>query len=489
MPYPTNPLIKERAYFSVPNVNNNIILVPDLGGWTFPDDGITVITRIRVPVWGSGNADILVSQRTDQTGMPWWDLRIANVGHLQFFSNNGVDANVSTTIVNVATMSTLPTNEWVWLAAVYRPNNGTGRAARGYTRVDENSPWVEIGSAGGSSHSIPVVSTPLSIGAHSTGNNAFQGDISYMALYTNPGGNQPGGTLMFEFDGTETFTPDATWFPAKSGHPITITRTTGPNPVLLTPRVDRTRVQPIPGWAEFSGDNGNYINASPGAVPADTDVEFRCDFTIPHQLRPGVSSGRVVSGNYIAEVTVNGYYRHAIRTSDTIWNYVQTTIASITGWPAKGTRIQSRAVWDADTATFSQYWRLAEYDLLDDDAPWNFVGSVVLAGKTVTATGNFQVGGQTNLTFRGSIFRALILHNGSVFYDIDFSTDVTDAAATTITTRSGHTVSVARDSSGIILRPTQYNAYWIDDDGISRAVLDAYFNGARADELEIPVST
>lgn len=254
------------GYVAFPDSNGNTLKVPPSTDWDIGPEGVTAIFRLRRAAWsGSGN-DVWLACKQNATDTGGWEIRNPSGGALQFLYYNGT-SNVTRTFASTGQMTALPTNEWVWIAAVFVADDGANSRATSWVSYD-GATWEVLGSPT-SAAALTLLPTDnnLTIGSHDGGGNPFSGDIGYVALYQGTDGDEPGGALVFEFNGTEIVDPDATSFVAVSGQTVSVFR--GNTPLTIHPA--------IPGDCELCFTN----DPCPQQIPDSSSHMDRWDEMVP----------------------------------------------------------------------------------------------------------------------------------------------------------------------------------------------------------------
>lgn len=198
------------------------------------------------------------------------------------------------------------------------------------------------------------------------------------------------------------------------------------------------------GHINFPGTLPNGVSLSESFAIADASADFRAEFTVPESIS---STMRILSGApfllQLDAVNISVGVRH----TDNSFRNATKAWSSISWWPAAGTRLQIRGVWDATTDTLSCYLRYGGPDLLDDSVDWELQNSTVFSTRELsTGLGSFWIGSNnSNLPFNGNIYRATITINSTdLFLDLNIDKDVTDPDAATIVASSGQTFTITR---------------------------------------------
>lgn len=482
-----------------PNTNtNNFLVVPELT--TFDtSNGYTFIFTVRVEQWVvASNADTIICQRSDGTE-PWWEVRFNALDLIQVFYGDGVNPNVTTTAASADAITSLPVNEWHTIAVVFRPNVEGVRRAFSYLLVDGE--WVELGSSVGGAPIDPVEQStaPLSIGAYaSTGGNAMNGkQLQRVALYEGTDGDLPGGTLVFEFDGSELEAANIDSFRSKSGHLVNIGRNSN-NPLVVVPRVPQPMATPDPGHFSMPGLNGNALyvpDPSPDywTIPPEGltmvfwlrrfnawDDQGSARFLLATQLSSSTSG-------WDLRLTTAGALSFASYAEGVIQYTQAASLAQMTSNLPLG-------VWHEIAVTYTPnngtHRRASAFKRVGGE--WVAIGGATNPVITPTpplralAIGAGNMSGGNNIAcdlgyvaiYHGTDSNLTPNTSGDPIFEFD-GTDIHDADASEFLSRSGHRVTVTRDTMAVV--PAKPNAYYG-----SEPVWDAFFNGKRAAEVELP---
>lgn len=259
--YARVPYDVDFGWAAFPGSNGNALYTADSDDYSLTPDGLTAVVGVRVSSWSPGVAQVMMAHRSP-SGSPWWQIQVNAAGTLQWQYNDGT--TITSNVVPAVVVNGLPTNEWVYLAGVLIPDTGSGRRISFYRGSTPHGPWTFLGTLTSAAVAPINPSAPLVIGATlANGSGSFTGDIRYAALYQGtggdfPGDDQPGGDLVFEFDGTE-IVGDSASFVASTGQTVNVAR--GTTPLVLHPRTNAVGI--------YSDDYWPLINfAAPDVDPA-----------------------------------------------------------------------------------------------------------------------------------------------------------------------------------------------------------------------------
>jgi hypothetical protein len=453
-------------YVYLPGVDGNRLSVPDAAALDITGD-IDIRAYVALDDWTPAAFSNLISKR--DSGQISYSLGVNTNGVLNFaYTTDG-----TTSIANNSSVApTITDGASLWVRATLDVDNGaSGNDIKFFTSTDGTN-WTQLGTTITTAGVTSIFSgtATVAIGARSSGTQFPLAGKVFRAQIL----DGIDGTTVLDVDTSVITAGNATSFTAVTGQTVTINRSTSGRksvavvePVWLFGTDDYMEVNNR--YLAHTGTNYLYLpgvslNAAttPDAAAVDItgDIDIRCKVALddwtPAALGALVSkSGAAGNRSYQLSINTNGTINFSWYEDGT---NILTSNSTVAPTIADGETLWVRVTLDVDNGNSENE---TKFFTSTDGTNWTQLGTTVTkAGTTSIYNSNtqFAVGAnsQTSLTqtLRGKFFRAQVLDGigGTVAFDANFETSITDLLQTTFTESSTNAATVTINRSGSTYR-------------------------------------
>jgi hypothetical protein len=450
-------------YVYLPGVASNTMSVPDAAALDIVGD-IDLRAYVALDNWRPTASDVFISKQFGANDRSF-QFRVLTNGLLRFgWSSDGT--NLTTKDSTVAT--SIPNGTAKWVRVTFDVDNGASGNDIKFFTSDDGSTWTQLGSTVTTAGvaSIFNSTTDVRIGQSSSADGPLTGKV-YRAQIL----DGIDGTTVLDVDTSVITAGNATSFTAVTGQTVTINRSTSGRktvavvePVWLFGTDDFMQVNNRylahtgTNYLYLPGVDNNWASTPDSAVTDITgDIDIRVKVALDDWTPAATnvllakSGGASPNFGYGFSVVPNGQLNLFWSVSGTTDITIASTVATgITDGATKWVR----ATLDVDNGA-------SGYDVnfytSDDGTNWTQLGTTITGVGTTSINNNsIALGLARNggAAPRGKFFRAQVLDGigGTVAFDANFETSITDLLQTTFTESSTNAATVTINRSGSTYR-------------------------------------